>query len=73
MSRTISSDQRSPKISSEMLTGQPERGLALDLRGTNRTVPSLALCKQARIATQNQDKIEQKREPFVTNSLGALC
>src|SRR5579872_1634639 len=33
-SRTIKSDQRSPKISREMLTGHPDLGLGLGRRGT---------------------------------------
>lgn len=50
MSRTMSNDHLSPKISSEMLTGQPDRRLRFDFRGTNRKLPSLAFCKQAKIA-----------------------
>src|SRR6266702_2031340 len=38
-SRMIRSDQRSPSISSEILTGQPDRCFALDLPGTRGTLP----------------------------------
>jgi hypothetical protein len=42
----ISNDQRSPNLSSEILTGQPERRFDLGLPGTSDTVSiSLAECK----------------------------
>jgi hypothetical protein len=37
----ISNDQRSPKISSERLTGHPERRFDFALPGTNETVAKL--------------------------------
>jgi hypothetical protein len=40
----ISSDQRSPKISSDMLTGQPERGADLVLSPTREKIAKLT-CK----------------------------
>jgi len=42
----ISRDQRSPSISSEMLTGQPDRGCDLDLPGTSGMVTSFTFILQ---------------------------
>src|SRR5216683_6019792 len=46
MSRTMSSDQRSPKISREMLTGQPDRRLGLGRFCTLDTLSNIACSVQ---------------------------
>src|SRR6516162_4686861 len=45
-SRTISRDQRSPSISSEMLTGQPDRCCVLDLPGNSEMVARVTFILQ---------------------------
>src|SRR6266699_750403 len=40
-SRMISNDQRSPNLSSEILTGQPDRGFDLGLPGTSDTLSTI--------------------------------
>src|ERR1700734_369734 len=44
MSRMMSRDQRSPTISSDLLTGQPERCFSFELPGTQKTLARLT-CK----------------------------
>jgi len=55
----ISRDQRSPSISSEMLTGQPDRGCDLDLPGTSGMVTSFTFILQ--VISRRKIKVELRR------------